>query len=56
VRASSPAPSARRFRDFPLSQYHYERGFIDLIVPRGELKKRLSFLLKTHAPAQGGRA
>jgi acetyl-CoA carboxylase carboxyl transferase subunit beta len=40
---------------FPLSQYHMERGFIDLLVPRQEMKKRLSFLLKTHAPAQGGR-
>ena len=42
--------------NFPLSQYHYERGFIDMVVPRLELKKRLSFLLKTHASVQGGRA
>lgn len=42
--------------NFPLSQYHYERGFIDMMVPRQELKKRLGFLLKAHAPAQGGRA
>ena len=41
---------------FPLSQYHFERGFIDLIVPRQEMKKRLSFLLKTHAAQPGGRA
>jgi acetyl-CoA carboxylase carboxyl transferase subunit beta len=41
--------------NFPLSQYHMDRGFIDLVVPRQELKKRLAFLLKTHAPAPGGR-
>jgi acetyl-CoA carboxylase carboxyl transferase subunit beta len=41
---------------FPLSQYHFERGFIDLIVPRQEMKKRLGFLLKTHAAQPGGRA
>lgn len=42
--------------NFPLSQYHYERGFIDRVVPRQELKAALGFLLKTHAAAQGGRA
>jgi acetyl-CoA carboxylase carboxyl transferase subunit beta len=42
--------------NFPLSQYHLERGFIDLVVPRQDMKKRLGFLLKTHAPAAGGRA
>jgi acetyl-CoA carboxylase carboxyl transferase subunit beta len=41
--------------NFPLSQYHYERGFIDLMVPRTELKKTLGFLLKTHPVPQGGR-
>ena len=41
--------------NFPLSQYHFERGFIDRIVPRGELKKMLGFLLATHAVPQGGR-
>ncbi|MGA2973964.1 MAG: acetyl-CoA carboxylase carboxyltransferase subunit beta [Spirochaetia bacterium] len=42
--------------NFPLSQYHYERGFIDRVVPRQELKATLGFLLKTHAAAQGGKA
>jgi acetyl-CoA carboxylase carboxyl transferase subunit beta len=41
--------------NFPLSQYHYEKGFIDLVVARKELKETLGFLLKTHAPAQGGK-
>jgi acetyl-CoA carboxylase carboxyl transferase subunit beta len=41
--------------NFPLSQYHYERGFIDMMVPRQELKEKLRFLLATHAPDQGGR-
>jgi len=41
--------------NFPLSQYHFERGFIDRVVPRGELKKTLGFLLDTHVIAQGGR-
>jgi len=41
--------------NFPLSQFHLERGFIDCITPRQELKKTLGFLLKTHAAAQGGR-
>ncbi len=41
--------------NFPLSQYHAERGFIDIVVPRQELKKTLSFLLRTHPVEQGGR-
>jgi acetyl-CoA carboxylase carboxyl transferase subunit beta len=41
--------------NFPLSQYHLERGFIDMVVPRQEMKKRLAFLLKTHAAAAGSR-
>jgi acetyl-CoA carboxylase carboxyl transferase subunit beta len=41
--------------NFPLSQYHYERGFIDLVVPRQQMKKTLEFLLATHAPAPGGK-
>jgi len=41
--------------NFPLSQYHFERGFIDRVVPRSELKKTLGFLLATHAIPQGGR-
>ena len=42
--------------NFPLSQYHAERGFIDLVVPRQEMKKTLGFLLATHAPVSGGKA
>jgi acetyl-CoA carboxylase carboxyl transferase subunit beta len=41
--------------NFPLSQYHFERGFIDLMVARTEIRKTLSFLLKTHPVPQGGR-
>lgn len=41
--------------NFPLSQYHYERGFIDLVVPRSEIRKTLGFLLSTHVAPQGGR-
>jgi acetyl-CoA carboxylase carboxyl transferase subunit beta len=33
---------------FPLSEFHRERGFVDLIVGRQELKKTLSFLIETH--------
>ena len=40
--------------NFPLSQYHYERGFIDLMVPRPELRKTLGFLLRTHVAPEGG--
>jgi len=42
--------------NFPLSQYHLEKGFVDLVVPRQELKRRLGFLLRTHAAMPGGRA
>ena len=42
--------------NFPLAQYHFEKGMIDLMVPRPELKKTLGFLLKTHPVPQGGRA
>ncbi len=42
--------------NFPLSQYHFERGFIDRVVPRGELKKILGFLLETHVVAPGGKS
>ena len=41
--------------NFPLSQYHYERGFIDMMVPRQEMRKTLSFLLKLHTAVPGGR-
>jgi acetyl-CoA carboxylase carboxyl transferase subunit beta len=42
--------------NFPLSQYHLDRGFVDLVVHRRELKTTLAFLLATHAPVAGGRA
>jgi acetyl-CoA carboxylase carboxyl transferase subunit beta len=41
--------------NFPLSQCHFDRGFIDLMVPRRDLRKILAFLLKTHVQPQGGR-
>jgi acetyl-CoA carboxylase carboxyl transferase subunit beta len=41
--------------NFPLSQFHLEKGFIDRVTPRQELTKTLGFLLRTHAGAQGGR-
>jgi acetyl-CoA carboxylase carboxyl transferase subunit beta len=41
--------------NFPLAQYHFDRGFVDMVVPRRDLKKTLAFLLATHVPAQGGR-
>ena len=42
--------------NFPMSQYHLEKGFVDLVVPRQELKQRLGFLLQTHAAPAGGKA
>jgi acetyl-CoA carboxylase carboxyl transferase subunit beta len=41
--------------NFPLAQYHFEKGMIDLMVPRTEIRKTLAFLLKTHAAPPGGR-
>ena len=40
--------------NFPLSQYHFERGFIDMMVPRQELKKSLE-LSAEDARAGAGR-
>ncbi len=41
--------------NFPLSQYHFERGFIDMMVPaHGAEEDASRFLLKTHACAAGG--
>jgi acetyl-CoA carboxylase carboxyl transferase subunit beta len=42
--------------NFPLSQFHYERGFVDLIVPRQDMRRTLGYLLRVHEPAQGGKA
>jgi acetyl-CoA carboxylase carboxyl transferase subunit beta len=41
--------------NFPLAEFHLERGFVDAVVHRRDLKKTLGFLLATHAKAQGGR-
>ena len=40
--------------NFPLSQYHYERGFIDLMVPRPELKKTPRFPAQDARGPEGG--
>jgi len=42
--------------NFPLSAFHLDRGFVDAVVHRQDLKKTLSFLIRTHAAGQGGRA
>jgi acetyl-CoA carboxylase carboxyl transferase subunit beta len=42
--------------NFPLAAFHLDRGFVDAVVPRQELKRTLSFLIRTHPVAQGGRA
>jgi acetyl-CoA carboxylase carboxyl transferase subunit beta len=39
---------------FPLSPFHLEHGFLDMIVDRRELKKTLTFLLETHRVPQRG--
>jgi acetyl-CoA carboxylase carboxyl transferase subunit beta len=40
--------------NFPLSAFHMDRGFIDLVVNRQEMKKTLSFLIDTHRIPQRG--
>jgi acetyl-CoA carboxylase carboxyl transferase subunit beta len=40
--------------NFPLSAFHLERGFIDMIVSRQEIKKTLAFLIETHKVPQRG--
>jgi acetyl-CoA carboxylase carboxyl transferase subunit beta len=42
--------------NFPLAEFHLERGFVDAVVNRKDLRKTLGFLLATHAKAQGGRS
>ena len=37
-----------------LSEFLLEKGFIDNIVDRSELKNKLSLLLKLHKPQYGG--
>jgi acetyl-CoA carboxylase carboxyl transferase subunit beta len=34
--------------NFPLSAFHLQKGFIDAVVTRQELKKTLAFLIETH--------
>ena len=41
--------------NFPLAEFHRERGFVDAVIHRRDLKKTLGFLLATHARRQGGR-
>jgi acetyl-CoA carboxylase carboxyl transferase subunit beta len=40
--------------NFPLSAFHLERGFVDSVVNRRDLKKTLTFLLETHKVPQRG--
>jgi acetyl-CoA carboxylase carboxyl transferase subunit beta len=40
--------------NFPLSMFHLDRGFIDAIVHRQDLKKTLAFLIETHRISQRG--
>jgi acetyl-CoA carboxylase carboxyl transferase subunit beta len=42
--------------NFPLAEFHCERGFVDAVIHRRDLKKTLGFLLATHAKGQGGRS
>jgi len=42
--------------NFPLAEFHLERGFLDAVVHRRDVRKTLSFLLATHARRQEGRA
>jgi acetyl-CoA carboxylase carboxyl transferase subunit beta len=37
--------------NFPLAEFHLEKGLVDAVVARKDLKKTLSFLLRTHAGA-----
>jgi acetyl-CoA carboxylase carboxyl transferase subunit beta len=40
--------------NFPLAAFHLERGFVDAVIARGELKKTLTFLIETHRVPQRG--
>jgi acetyl-CoA carboxylase carboxyl transferase subunit beta len=42
--------------NFPLAEFHLERGFVDAVVHRRDLRKTLGFLLATHVKGQGGRS
>ena len=39
---------------FPLAEFHMNRGFVDAVIPRGDMKKTLSFLIKTHRVSERG--
>jgi len=41
--------------NFPLAEFHLERGFVDAVIHRRDLKMTLGFLLATHPKGQGGR-
>ncbi len=40
--------------NFPLAAFHLEKGFVDAVVNRQEMKRTLSFLLETHKAPQRG--
>ncbi len=40
--------------NFPHSAFHLERGFVDSVVHRRDMKKTLTFLIETHAFPQRG--
>lgn len=37
-------------KDFQTAEFQTKKGFIDAVVPRSQLRKTLSFLLRTHSP------
>ena len=39
---------------FQRAEFQQEKGFVDLIVPRAEMRKTLSFLLQTHESENKG--
>lgn len=39
---------------FQRAEFQQEKGFVDMIVPRADIRKTLSFLLKTHVPESNG--
>ena len=38
--------------NFQTAEFQLERGFVDAIVPRKDMRRQLSFLIETHAAAQ----
>jgi acetyl-CoA carboxylase carboxyl transferase subunit beta len=39
---------------FQRSEFQMKKGFVDIIVPRAEMRKTLSFLLQTHESEKQG--